>query len=192
MYNTRHLPADEILCAFGDTDNFRLEQLIEPELSEEEINILKPSEYYSIETLPIQLKNLNNFNILSLNAQSINAKFDCLLALIEVAKHQGITFHAICIQESWLSENADLSLLQIEGFTCYFQGKSCSAHGGLLTYVSEDFNASKININIDSTVWEGLFILIKDLENQKDIVLGNIYRPPHNNNNQTNINTFVT
>ena len=86
MYNTRHLPPDEILCAFGDTDNFRLEQLIEPELSEEEINILKPSEYYSIETLPIQLKNLNNFNILSLNAQSINAKFDCLLALIEVAK----------------------------------------------------------------------------------------------------------
>ena len=56
LYNTRHLPADEILCAFGDTDNFRLEQLIEPEFSEEEINILKPSEYYSIETLPIQLK----------------------------------------------------------------------------------------------------------------------------------------
>ena len=41
-------------------------------------------------------------------------------------------------------------------------------------------------------MWEGLFILIKDLENQNDIVLGNIYRPPHDNNNQTNINTFVT
>ena len=41
-------------------------------------------------------------------------------------------------------------------------------------------------------VWEGLFIRIKDLENQKDIVLGNIYRPPHDNNNQININTFVT
>ena len=96
------------------------------------------------------------------------------------------------LKKSWLSENADWSLLQIEGFTCYFQGKSCTAHGGLLTYVSEDFNASKININIDSTVWEGLFILIKDLENQKDIVLGNIYRPPHDNSTQTNINTFVT
>ena len=56
MYNTRYLPADEILCAFGDTGNFRLEQLIEPKFSEQEINILKPSEYYIIETLPIQLK----------------------------------------------------------------------------------------------------------------------------------------
>ena len=192
MYNTRYIPADEILCAFGDTDNFRLEQLIEPEYSEEELNVLKPSEYYSIETLPIQLKNMNNFNVLSLNAQSINAKFDCLLVLIEVAKHQGISFHAICIQESWLSENADLSLLQIDGFRCYSQGKRCSAHGGLLTYISEDLHASKINMNIDPTVWEGLFIRIKDLGNQKDLVLGNIYRPPHDNNNQININTFVT
>ena len=41
-------------------------------------------------------------------------------------------------------------------------------------------------------MWEGLFILIKDLENQKDIVLGNIYRSPHDNNNQTNINMVVT
>ena len=105
MYNTRHLPADEILCAFGDTDNFRLEQLIEPEFSEEEINILKPSEYYSIETLPIQLKNLNNFNKLSLNAQSINAKFDCLLALIEVAKHQGITFHILIFLYTTISDH---------------------------------------------------------------------------------------
>ena len=135
---------------------------------------------------------MNNFNVLSLNAQSINAKFDCLLVLIEVAKHQGISFHAICIQESWLSENADLSLLQTDGFRCYSQGKRCSAHGGLLTYISEDLHASKINMNIDSTVWEGLFIRIKDLENQKDLVLGNIYRPPHDNNTQINISTFVT
>ena len=35
-------------------------------------------------------------------------------------------------------------------------------------------------------------VRIKDLGNQKDLVLGNIYRPPHNNNNQININTFVT
>ena len=47
-------------------------------------------------------------------------------------------------------------------------------------------------MNIDPTVWEGLFIRIKDLENQKDLVFGNIYRPPHDNNNQININTFVT
>ena len=46
MYNTRYLPADEILCAFGDTDNFCLEQFIEPEYSEEELNVLKPSDFF--------------------------------------------------------------------------------------------------------------------------------------------------
>ena len=94
----------------------------------------------------------------------------------------------MCIQESWLSENAALSFLQIDGFRCYSQG---SAHIGLLTYISEDRHASKINMNIDSTAWEGLFIRIKDPENQKDLILGNIYRPPHNNN-QINIDTLVT
>ena len=46
-------------------------------------------------------------------------------------------------------------------------------------------------MNIDSTAWEGLFIRSKDLENQKHLVLGNIYRPPHDNN-QINIDTLVT
>ena len=71
---------------------------------------------------------------------------------------------------------------EIDGFRCYSQDKRCSAHGGLLTYISEDLQACKINLNIDPTVWEGVFIRIKDLENQKDLVLGNIYRPPHDNN----------
>ena len=54
MYNNKYLPADEILCGFGDTDNLCLGTITEPEHSEDEINILTPSEYYSIENLPIQ------------------------------------------------------------------------------------------------------------------------------------------
>ena len=58
-------------------------------------------------------------------------------------------------------------------------------------YINCQFNASVIDIENVSAVWEGLFILVKDIENEKPIVIGNIYRPPYDNNNETNINTFV-
>ena len=37
-----------------------------------------------------------------------------------------------------------------------------------------------------------IVFLIKDLENQQDMVLGNIYRLHHDNSNVSNIHTFVT
>ena len=103
-----------------------------------------------------------------------------------------MSFHAICIQESWLSDTSDLSLLQIDGFRCFSQGKHCSSHGGLITYVNSQLNASVINVTNNSEIWEGLFVLVKGIEQEKEIVLGNIYRPPYDNNNESNINTFVT
>ena len=58
-------------------------------------------------------------------------------------------------------------------------------------YINCQFNASVIDIENVSAVWEGLFVLVKDIENEKEIVIGNIYRPLYDNNNETNINTFV-
>ena len=42
----------------------------------------------------------------------------------------------ICLQETWLSENDDLSPFQIEGYNCVSKGKSCSNKGGLLRAVA--------------------------------------------------------
>ncbi len=36
-------------------------------------------------------------------------------------------FSAICIQESWLSEEADTFLIQLKGYECVSQGKFCSS-----------------------------------------------------------------
>ncbi len=49
-------------------------------------------------------------------------------------------FSVICIQESWLSEGADTSLIQLEGYKCIPQGKCCSSKGGLIIYLHENFN----------------------------------------------------
>ena len=140
------LTCEDILGNYGNPDHLKLDNILDPpDPDEEEIHIMHPSHYFAIEKLPIHLQTVGNFNILSLNTQSINAKFDAFVALLEIAKQQNIPFHAICLQETWLSENSDLSLLQLNGFTCFSQGKQCSSHGGLITYIDTNINASVIN-----------------------------------------------
>ena len=191
MYN-QCLEADEILKEYGDVDNLRLDHILDPDEMEDEISCINPSPYYDTSKLPIFLRDEGHFNVLSLNAQSINAKFDGLLLLLELAKEQDIYFHAICIQESWLTDDSDLSSFQITGYQCISQGKICSPHGGLITYVDENYLATSINVNNTSQMWEGQFILVKDIECNKEIVIGNIYRPPYGNNGKENIGTFIS
>ena len=190
--DNKHTDAAEVLGHFGDIDDLSLENLLNSVEGNDEIDVLSPSQYYTIDNLPFQLKNKNNINVLSINAQSINAKFDSLLAYIKNAHHQGITFHIVCIQESWLNDDSDLSLFQINGYNCFSRGHRCTTHGGLLTYVDESINAWALDVDINSQIWEGMFLLITDNHTEKETILGNIYRPPHDNNNKENVQTFVS
>ena len=147
-----------------------------------------------IHTAPDKLKNSrDNFNILSLNVQSLNAKYDALVVLLDIIAQQNMKFHAICIQETWLNDNTDMDLFQLEGYNCISQSFNplCSSHGGLVTYVDSEYSASGIESVNDSTVWGGLFILVHDPSLVKDIVVGNIYRPPKDDNNRSNVDTFA-
>ena len=187
-----HIDAAEILGNLGDLDDLNLENLFNSTEGNDEIGIFSPSQYYSIHILPSQLKFKNNINVLSINAQSIHVKFDSLLAYAENARQQGIRFHIICIQESWLRDTSDLSLLQIDGYNCFSKGHSCTSHGGLLTCVDENISASALNVDINSQIWEGMFIPNKDSHTERETILGNIYRHPHDNNNKENVLTFVS
>ena len=191
--NEIHLGADEILKQFGDINTLALDNIIDPsDESDEEMTLMIPYQYYTVDNLPVKMSHSGNFNVISLNAQSMNAKFDSLLILLEIARQQNITIHVMCIQDSWLDENCDLSLYQIEGYTCLSQGKRCSSHGGLMTYVNSQYNTSVIDVKNDSPIWESLFVTVKDMDIGKGFVVGNIYRPPYDKNNEQNITTFVT
>ena len=69
----------------------------------------------------------------------------------------------------------------------------CSSHGGLAIYINEKFNFSTIDLNINSQIWEGQFIEIENIESNKSLILGNVYRPPNNTNNlyQSFTNEFI-
>ena len=133
----------------------------------------------------------STFNILTLNTQSINAKFDQLIAMLSTLEDKNITFSAICLQETWLSDYHDVSLLHIPGYNMIHQGKRCCGHGGLIVYLQEQYNYSVRNMYDASNLWEGLFIDIQGDSIENKITLCNIYRPSKSNDNNNTIEMFI-
>ena len=104
----------------------------------DEPELIQTSNYFDNANLSIEMSTkMHSFNMLSLNCQSINAKIDELKIKIKQWKAINCQFSAICLQETWLSGTADTSLLQIDGYTIIYKGKTCSAHGGLLIYLDD-------------------------------------------------------
>ena len=88
MEDNNEIPADEILSRYRDTINFHLDNIIDPPNDDGEMILLKPSPCYGIKCLPRSLGQISGqLNILSINAQSLNAKYDELL-LIRLHKGQ--------------------------------------------------------------------------------------------------------
>ena len=124
----------------------------------------------------------NSFTILSSNIESINAKFDELNLFLKDLETNGFQFGAICIQESWLSENDDISLFHLSNYYCISQDETCSNKGGLIIYLKTKFKYNIKNIHTETDSWECQFIEITGQMPSKNVILGNVYRPPRNTN----------
>ncbi len=161
--------------------------MIDPDIEEDnDLNctqIITHSSYYDSEKLTTTLQACKNrFTIFSTNIQSINAKIDELRLFIESLKIFNFMFSAICVQESWLAEGDNRSLIQLEGYECIPQGKLCSSKGGLIIYLHETFKYKlKQKLNTYAT-WEGQVIeVMRGKTLNKPLYIGNIYRPPKEN-----------
>ena len=159
-----------------------------------EPHLFSVSPYYNnYEFMNFLTEKLNSFIVYSLNCQSLNAKYDTLK--IHIDNYNSLhdcEISAICLQETWLTEESDLRLLQLEGYNLIHLGKSCSAHSGLVIYLNKNYQYEIMMVKNNSEVWDGLFIKIsisQNLVQQKSIILGNLYRPPRTS--AQNINTFV-
>ena len=158
-----------------------------------EINTSISSKYVNLSQLPDYIsESKQHFTVLTLNCQSINAKFNSIILLLETLLREGeFQFSAICLQETWLSGcPPDITNFRLPGYNAYALGTTCSSHGGLICYIQDQYNANVLKDYYDhSEWWEGLFLEIssKDL---RPIILGNIYRPPKQNNNNQAIECF--
>ena len=184
---------DEILKQYGGSKLNDLNSILHTfQDSDDEITTMRHSPYYEWEGLrDIMISSKNDFLLLSLNIQSIRAKFDKLMALLKFMNEKDCIFSAICLQETWLKDNADVSLLHIPGYHLIHQGTRCSEHGGLIVYLSDKFTYRIKNVYNASSRWEGLFLDVYHEDLKSKIVIGNIYRPPRRNNCNGEIKLFL-
>ena len=94
---------------------------------------------YMSEIQSIFQNNYSEFLILTLNIQSVNAKFNNLYPVINNLASQGLYFSAIYLQETWTSNDPDLPF-QLPGYQLIHQGSKCTKHGVLIIYLNDNYS----------------------------------------------------
>ena len=61
-----------------------------------------------------------------------------------------------------------------------------------MIYLNDSYSYRIRNLFTNSNIWEGLFIDISGGNLCRTLTIGNIYRPPHDNNNNANIQQFIS
>ena len=179
------MTADKSFSRFqgGFSSNSLCDILQLNEANENDIQPIIHSPYYDMDTLKLLTEQNNGcFSILSSNVESINAKMNEIEAFVEELSQMHFKFSLMCFQECWLSDNDDKSHLQIDGYDCITQGKTCGNKGGLVMYINNCFNYKVIMTLNQFDHWEGQFVKITGGGLSKDVIIGNIYRPPRDLN----------
>ena len=91
-------------------------------------------------------------------------------------------------------DQTDTCTFQIPGYDCVAQGKSSSERGGLITYVDNLYHYEVRQSINEYELWEGQIIQVKGGCLRKEIIVGNIYRPPRTLREHTKqfINEFTS
>lgn len=146
----------------------------------ENVTLIKKSPYCTIKRYKETLRNNTSmFSMISINIHSLNAKFDELQVIIDdINNNAANRISAIFIQETWLSEKSDVSLLNLVGYNLISQCATCSRHGGLAIFLDCDYDYVLLPLYKQSHFWEGQFIEISSEKNCNKIMIGNIYRKP--------------
>ena len=142
----------EILKNFGGASVNNLKNVLQnTDGIDYEIRTFDHSPYFDSYSIDKALcPNTEKFTILSINIQSINAKFDKLTAFLQDLLDKEFSFSAICIQETWLSDKSMVSQFEIPDYNLISQGKRVSEHGGLCIYIHKKFTYSLLQLNDNS------------------------------------------
>ena len=188
-----HINSSDLLQNFGGNDSNNLNNLINQPDSIDEYDTSTISQYVTLQHLPKYISPVaDQISVMTLNCQSINAKFDQLHAVIhDLDVNHSFKFSVILLQETWLSgTNPDLSPYQLSGYQSFALGASCSTKGGLLCYVLDSIKAN-VKLKVEhSKNFECIFIELEG-SNSSSVIVGNLYRPPRLNNNDISITNFI-
>ena len=133
-------------------------------------------EYYDVVQFADKFKHSPNLSMLSLNIQSITAKFDEFNDLLQSLEN--FKFDVICLQEIWKMHNPDL--FHLNGYhKLLFKSRTANVQGGGVgIFVNNQLkvkNLPEYSIFIDKII-ETIFIEI-ELPSKKKFIIASVYRP---------------
>ena len=165
------LPNAEII---NETSNFSI-------FSSNEISIELPSKtsskYYSVNEYQL-LNNSKSLNIFHTNINGLDSKFDNLHEFLSGTSKK---IDILAITET--SEREDIGFLNNVEIDEYdkFHTASKTMKGGTAIYVNKNFDSlERSDLKTNTDEFESTWIEIKN-KSSKNIVIGSIYRHPHNN-----------
>ena len=130
-----------------------------------------------------KLNEVKGFKIVHLNIRSIVKKIDQLRVLL-----QDTSIEVFTLSETWLKPFLHTALFEIEGYKLFrldrkIRGRSKKRGGGLLMYVRDSLSSSceyLDELNASNSNIEAQWLLIHR-PHCKNVVIGNLYRPPGGN-----------
>jgi exonuclease III len=158
-------------------------------------NLFTHSPYYEFEDFISLFESKKDvFSVVSVNCQSLHAKLNELHTYVQRLSETECFLNAICLQETWINANTDISLLEIPGYNLISRSSSCSTHGGVAIYLRDCHEFKVLQIDDNHEIWDGQFIEIALQDSfcrthHKKLIIGNVYRPPRDNID--NYNGFI-
>ena len=136
------MTANDILNSYGGSTDNDLNELLKNVNEDDPVDAFSypSSEYVDLDGLNEFLLNCNGFTILSLNIQSLNAKFEEFKIMLEFLSSRGHVFGVICLQETWLCDDDDTARFELDGYKFISKSRTCSAHGGLAIYLNDKYD----------------------------------------------------
>ena len=94
------------------------------------------------------------FTVMSLNCQSVAAKFDELKNFIDEMMTHKCYVDVINLQETWLGDSTYYTILQYQDMIYTMQPHTCTPYGGLITYIKSSLKVTQLK-----TVYQSLQLL---------------------------------
>jgi hypothetical protein len=150
------------------------------------------SSLYDMHTFCDKFSNSKQPIILSLNIQSLNAKYNNLCDLINQLSTKNVTIDIIALQETWQIKYCNLVCILGYQQLC-FKNRRAGRGGGVVIYVRNGLSYKILDTPFDSftdRLFESISLQISDNSNAKckHYIVSSLYRSPTPINNVTQAN----
>ena len=127
----------------GLTEENSLVHLLDT-LEDNEADVIEHSKYYDDVDFNNALQSYNSkISMLSLNCQSISAKFDKFKLFLDDVNNEN-PISIICIQETWGHEDIHMDYFSLHNYTLVNANRRLTTHGGLIIYIHNDFEFKEL------------------------------------------------